>query len=171
MKTKHLVTATLVSLTAACGGGSGGAPAVDVAPTISDIADQSIDANVASTPISFSVSDERPSSVTIVASADRPEIIPEGGLLVRNERGSGSLVVTPQPDVTGETTVSVVATDDLGQTARVDFLLRVVAEQRSMQQFARDTFASTDVDLPTLINAVEFAQDANEDDFADLLAE
>ncbi|MEO0346057.1 MAG: hypothetical protein AAF229_07335 [Pseudomonadota bacterium] len=171
MNMKHLLVAALVSLTAACGGGSGDAPAVNGAPTISDIADQSIDANGVSTPIGFSVSDERPSSVTVVASADRPEIIPEGGLLVRNERGSGSLVVTPQPDVTGETTVSVVATDDLGQTTRVDFLLSVVAEQRSLQQFARDTFTSTDVETPTLINAVEFAQDADEDDFADLLAE
>ncbi|MEM6808246.1 MAG: hypothetical protein AAF574_03345 [Pseudomonadota bacterium] len=171
MKMKFLLVASLVSLTAACGGGSGDATAVNAAPMISDIADQSIDANGASTPISFSVADERPSSVTVVASADRPEIVPENGLLVRNERGSGSLVVTPQLDVTGETTVSVVATDDLGQVARVDFLLSVVAEQRSLQQFARDTFTSTDVETPTLINAVEFAQDADEDDFADLLAE
>ncbi|MEO1595558.1 MAG: hypothetical protein AAFS02_09985 [Pseudomonadota bacterium] len=171
MKTQHLAVAVLVSLTAACGGGSGGAPAVNGAPTISNIADQSIDANVASTPISFSVSDEIPSSVTVVANADRPEIVSEDGLLVRNERGSGSLLVTPQPDVTGETTVSVVATDDLGQVARVDFLLSVVPEQRSLQQFARDTFTSTEVEAPTLINAVEFAQDADEDDFADLLAE
>lgn len=171
MKTKHLALAALVSLAAACGGGGSGSPAVNSAPAISDIADQNIDANVASTPISFSVSDERPSSVTLVATADRPEIVPDDGLLIRNDRGTGSLVVTPQPDVLGKTTVSVVATDDFGQVARVDFLLSVVAEQRSMQQFARDTFTSTEADAPTLINAVEFAQDADEDDFADLLAE
>ena len=40
-----------------------------------------------------------------------------------------------------------------------------------MQQFIRAAFASSADDDPELINAVEFAQDADDDDFADLLAQ
>ena len=171
MRLQHIAVFSLASLVAACGGGSSGAPAVlDAAPDIGDIADQSIEANVSSAPIRFTVSDEDVGRVTVIASADRPELVPDEGLVLSGSGSDRTLVATPAPDVTGETTVTVTAVDAGLQSASTSFLVSVVAQQRSMQQFARDTFASGDAESPSLVNAVEFSQDADDDDFADLFA-
>jgi hypothetical protein len=44
-------------------------------------------------------------------------------------------------------------------------------QQRSMQQFTRALFAGSADDEPVLVDAVDFVEDAEHDDFADLLAE
>ena len=64
--------------------------------------------------------------------------------------------------------ITTVVTDREGLSASSAFVLTVVPEQLSIQQFARSTFAEADNDEPTLINAVEFLQDADGDDFTDL---
>ena len=50
-------------------------------------------------------------------------------------------------------------------------MLTIVPQQISLQQFVRAEFDLAADDEPQLINAIEFDQDAEDDDFADLLAQ
>lgn len=161
--------ATIGVLLAACS--SDRSDPVNTAPSIGDIADLSIAANQASPAIGFTVDDERPDSLTIVVTSDRPQLVPDAGLVIGGSGGARSLTATPVPDELGDALITIIATDVEGLSASTAFLLTVDPERKSMHQFARDVFAADADDEPVLINAVEFAQDAEEDDFADLLAD
>lgn len=165
-----LMAATGVML-AACESDRGGPAPVNVAPTISAVADLSITANRTSPAIGFTVNDERPDSLTIVATSDRQQLLPDTGLVIGGSGSTRSLAATPVIDELGDALITIVVTDTAGLSASTAFLLTVDPEQKSMQQFARDAFAADANDEPALINAVEFAQDAEEDDFADLLVD
>ncbi len=162
----------VASLLAACSGGSTGErQAVNQPPAVSAIPAMDTVANGPSQAISFSVSDENVNAVTISVLSDRPELVPEDAIVVVGTGANRSLTITPTVDMTGDAMISVIARDTGGLSASSSFLLTVTAEQKSMQQFARDTFSSPEDDEPALINAVEFSQDADNDDFADLLAQ
>ncbi len=161
-----------LSLLAACSSDSSGdRQAENRAPTVSAIPAIDTVANGSSQPIAFSVSDESVSTLSIVALSDRPEIVPNDAIVIDGAGANRTLTVTPVVDTTGDSMISVIVEDREGLAASTSFLLTVIAEQKSMQQFARDTFADSEDDEPALINAVEFTQDADDDDFADLLAQ
>lgn len=162
----------VVSLLAACGSG----PADDRqpanrAPTVSAIPSTDTIANGSSQPIAFSVSDENVDALAISVSSDRPELVPDDAIVVAGTGVQRTLTVTPVIDMKGDAMITVIARDANGLAASSSFLLTVAAEQKSMQQFARETFQGPEDDEPALINAVEFTQDAEDDDFADLLAQ
>ena len=156
---------------AACGGSGDDPQPVNQAPTISAIADQSIAANGTSQPIAFSLDDENVGDLTVAVSSDRQNVVPDDGIALDGDGAARTLTVTPRIDEAGDAFITIVATDRQGLSAGTSFLLTVNPEQKSMQQFARDTFAEDADDEPALINAVEFAEDAEDDDFADLLAQ
>jgi len=156
---------------AACGGSGDDPQPVNQAPTISAIADQGITANGASDPIAFSLGDEAVGDLTIAASSDRQNLVADDGITLAGTGSARSLTITPQADEAGDAFITIVVTDSEGLSDGTSFLLTVSPEQKSMQQFARDTFAEDADDEPALINAVEFAEDAENDDFADLLAQ
>ena len=167
-----LLLAAIGVMLAACESDGGGGPApVNAAPTVSAIADTGITANRTSPAIGFTVDDERPDSLTIVATSDRQQLLPDAGLVINGSSSARSLAATPVIDELGDALITIVVTDTAGLSASTAFLLTVDPEQKSMQQFARDAFAADANDEPALINAVEFAQDADEDDFADLLVD
>ncbi|MDJ0699200.1 MAG: hypothetical protein QNJ07_05040 [Woeseiaceae bacterium] len=141
------------------------------APTVSAIPSSNAMANGTSQPIVFSVSDESVNTLAISASSDRPQLVQSDAIVVAGSGALRTLTITPTVDKTGDAMITVIARDTDGLAASSSFLLTVTAEQKSMQQFARDLFSSPGDDEPALINAVEFAQDANDDDFADLLAQ
>ena len=171
MKSVNLGLPAVLFLVAACSSGSGDDPApVNQAPEISAIAAQSTVANGASQPIAFSLSDEAVNALTITASSDRQQLVPDSGLTIAGSGVSRTLTVNPVVDMTGDAMITIIVRDAENLAASSSFLLTVTAEQKSMQQFTRDNFVSTPDDEPELINAVEFAQDADDDDFADLLA-
>ncbi len=162
----------VVSLLAACSSDSAGErQAVNKAPTVSAIPAMDTVANGPSQAIAFWVSDENVAGVTISVLSDRPELVPEDAIVVVGTGTERTLTITPTVDMTGDAMISVIAKDSGGLSASSSFLLTVTSEQKSMQQFARDTFSSPEDDEPALINAVEFSQDADDDDFADLLAQ
>ncbi|MDJ0910998.1 MAG: hypothetical protein QNI99_17585 [Woeseiaceae bacterium] len=173
MKRINAGLALTASLLAACGGsGSGGGQQpVNVAPTISPIADTDTVANAASQPIIFSLTDEDVSSVAISVSSDRPGVVPNDAISVSGTGAVRRLEIVPVVDTTGDAMITVIVQDTEGLGASSSFLLTVVAEQQSMSQFTRDMFLGAADGEPALINAVEFEQDADEDDFADLLAQ
>ncbi|MEO1246402.1 MAG: hypothetical protein AAFX56_12040 [Pseudomonadota bacterium] len=160
----------LVSLAlTACGGSGDDRPPVNQAPQISAIADQNVTANGSSQPIAFSLADENVDELTLSASSDRQQVLPDDGITLTGSGSARSLTVTPRADEAGDAFVTIVVSDPQGLSAGASFLLTVQPEQKSMQQFARDTFVSDENGEPELINAVEFAEDAENDDFADLL--
>ncbi len=170
MKLRYMSLALVSALVAACGD-SGSDPVVGNAPpTISAIADQSIDANNASPAIGFTVSDEQPGGLTFTVTSDDQQVVTDTGLVLGGSGNSRTLTATPVIDTTGDAFVTIVVTDAEGLGASTSFLLTVVPEVKSVQQFTRDTFAEPANGEPELVNAVDFTQDADGDDFADLLA-
>lgn len=169
MKLKYQVVALLGLLVAGCGG-SGSAPApINAVPTISSIPNQSTSANVASPAIPFTVSSS--SSLSFNTSSDNQQVVPDSGLDLVSNGASGSITVTPVIDTLGDAFITIIVTDQVGLSASTSFLLTIVPQQASMQQFVRTEFARSPDGEPALINAIAFNQDAEFDDFADLLAQ
>jgi len=169
MKIKIQIVTLLTLLVAGCGG-SGSSPApVNRTPTISAIADQSTSANVSSTAIAFSVTGA--SSLSYSVSSDNLQVVTDAGIDLVTNGASGSITVTPVIDTLGDAFITIIVTDQAGLSASTSFLLTIIPQQLSLQQFVRTEFAQVEDGKPALINAVAFDQDAENDDFADLLAQ
>lgn len=171
MKIKIQVITLLSMLVAGCGG-SGSAPApapIVAAPTISAIVDQSTSANVTSSAIAFTVTST--SGLSYSVNSDNQQVVPTAGLNLVTNGAGGSITVTPVVDTLGDAFITIIVTDPAGLSASTSFLLTIVPEQASMQQFVRTEYAQAEDGNPALINAVAFDQDAENDDFADLLAQ
>lgn len=154
------------------GGGDGPPPApANAAPKLATIADQDTPANQTGRPITVDVTDEDAATVQLTAMSDDERVVAATGLDLSGTGRARTLVVTPVDDTVGEVTITVVATDAQGLSSGESFRLSVEAEQRSIQQFVRSGFMQAADDDPELINAVDFAQDAGEDDFTDLLSQ
>ncbi|MEO1574833.1 MAG: hypothetical protein AAFU65_07725 [Pseudomonadota bacterium] len=155
---------------AGCSGGSGDdAAKVNLAPTLSAISPTQLEANLGDQPVTLVIDDEAPSVVEITVGSSRTDVIRSTDLVVTGRGRQRTLLISPVADVTGDAQITVTARDPEGLATRMTFDVRVAAQQRSMQTFARATFDRTDADAPVLINAVEFIADAEADDFADLL--
>ena len=172
MKLRYVSLALVSALVAACDGGSGSDPVVgNTPPTISAIGDRSIDANNASQAIGFTVADEQTAGLDFDVMSDNDNVVTVDGVVIGGTGTSRTLTITPVPDTTGDSFITIIVTDTDGLAASTSFRLTVMPEVESMQQFARDTFAESAVGDPEFINAVDFTQDADGDDFADLLAQ
>ncbi len=162
--------ALLMSLLVAGCGGSGSSPApFNTAPTISTIPDQSTSANAASSAIAFTVTSA--TGLSFSTSSDNQQVVPDSGLDLVSNGASGSITVTPVIDTLGDAFVTIIVSDQAGLKASTSFLLTIVPQQASLQQFVRTEFAQAQDGEPALINAIAFNQDAQNDDFADLLAQ
>jgi len=167
MKINTLFIALLSFAVVGCNSSGSTPPPVDMVPTISAIADQSSSANVSSAAIAFSVTGS--SALTIAATSDNQAVVPDTGLDVVANGASSSIMVTPIVDLLGDAFITIVVTDQAGMSASATFLLSIVAQQVSVQQFVRAEFMQPEDGNPVPINAIAFDQDADNDDFADLL--
>lgn len=167
MKINTLFIVLLSFAVVGCNGSGSTPPPVDMAPTISAIADQSTSANVSSAAIAFSVIGS--SALTIAATSDNQAVVPDAGLNVVANGATSSITVTPIVDILGDAFITIVVTDQAGMSANTSFLLSIVAQQVSVQQFVRSEFMQPEDGNPVPINAIVFDQDADNDDFADLL--
>ena len=169
MKINTQFVVVLGLLLAGCSGSGSSPSPVSTAPTISAIADQSTSANVASSAIVFSVTSA--SGLSYSLSSDNQQVVPDAGLDLMTNGAGGSITITPVIDTLGDAFITVIATDQAGLSASTSFLLTIVPQQASLQQFVRTEFAQAEDGQPALINAIAFDQDAENDDFADLLAQ
>jgi hypothetical protein len=169
MKIKIQIVTLLCLLVAGCGGSGSSQVPVNTAPTISTIADQSTSANVTSSAIPFTVTSA--TSLSFSTSSDNQQVVPDSGLDLVSNGASGSITVTPIVDTLGDAFITIIVTDQAGLSASTSFLLTIIPRQVSLQQFVRTEFARVEDGEPALINAVAFVQDAENDDFADLLAQ
>lgn len=171
MTIKHASLLMAALVVAACSNSGPDGQERNQPPTISAIADMSVTANQTSPAIGFTVTDEQPDNLSVAVISDNPQVVPEDGLILSGAGTARQLTVTPEVDRVGDAFVTVTVTDASGLTAGSTFLLTVDPEQKSMQQFTRASFAVDADGQPELVNAVEFDQDADSDDFADLLAQ
>ena len=171
MKMRHQIVVLIGLLLAGCGGSDFSPAPANQAPTISAVPDQSTVANATSAAIGFTVTDEQASALSITASSDRAQVVPDSSLELGGSGTDRILTVTPVFDTLGDAFISIVVTDTQGLSANTSFLLTVDPLLESMQQFTRNTFAELADDDPEFVNAVNFTQDADDDDFADLFAQ
>ena len=167
MRNRKLIIGIAAFLIAGCDGD--GNALVNIPPTISVIADQSTPANGPSAAIAFTITDEQLANVSVSVSSDNQVVIPDANIALGGSGGARTLTVTPVIDTLGDAFITIIVTDSAGLSASRSFLLTVIPQQVSILQFTRSTFAEDEAGEPALINAVAFDQDADGDDFADLL--
>lgn len=170
MNIRSLTIVSAWLLAAACSG-DGRPSAANMAPTVSSIADQTAMANQPTPAIAFTVSDEQPNALSLAVMSDNPGLLPDGSILIAGSGANRSITIAPAVDSLGDAYVTIVATDSAGLAAGTTFLLTIDAEQKSMLTFVRNAFSASSNNEPELVNAVEFAQDAESDDFTDLLSQ
>ena len=104
---KLLLIALIGSTLSACDNDSGSR--TNLAPTITDIADVSIEANEQSQQILFQVDDEftDAGSLSVTASTDNPGLIDTGAFEFGVAGGNRSLQITPISEMLGASNISI----------------------------------------------------------------
>ena len=158
-------------LLSACGGGGGNNPPpvpVNVAPTISAVPDQQVDGNGQVT-IVVSVADDStsPDDLMVSASSSNSALLPDPQVSTQGDMRNVDLV--PSVDELGTSEISLTVTDAQGLTSTVSFNVSVTPVSQSLSQFVRDAFAAGESGSVQFINALEFVDDVQDDDFSDLL--
>ncbi len=144
-------------------------PPPNQAPTIAQVANQSIEANQ-STPVSVNIADDQTaaSQLQLVAVSDNDQLVPAAAIVINGSGATRELIITPTGASTGSAQITLTVTDAQGVSASTMFALSVVPESVSYAQFLRDVFRDDKNSVPRDVNSREFIQDAGDDVFADL---
>jgi len=99
----------------------------DTPPTITAIADQTIDEDTPSPVLAFTVGDDQTpaDSLTISYSSSDQSLIADGDILPGGTGQNRTLQLTPRPDSFGTAVISVTVTDQAGQQAQTEFMVTV----------------------------------------------
>jgi hypothetical protein len=102
--------------------------AVNDAPTISNVPDQSILENASTGPLSFSIADPDNAAGTLVltASSSNPALVPGASMVFGGSGNSRTITVTPAADQSGTATITVSVSDGV-LTASDSFVLTVTS--------------------------------------------
>ena len=95
-------------------------------PTISDIANLTIDEDTVSK-VNFTVSDQDTAagSLTITAKSDTQSIVPDANLVAANDNGNASLTITPASNANGTVKITISVKDKDDHVATKEFTLSV----------------------------------------------
>ncbi len=173
MTFRFLTTLAATILVAACSGGNGGGgnrAAPNEAPTISALADQSVEANRSIGPLDVSIADEDVDNLQITVSADNPGLLPVDSILLAGSGARRSLTLTPVADTLGESRITVTVTDTLGLSATRTFRLLVTPQQRSLAAFFSEVFLLAADAEPVPVNALELTPDLGPDEIAAVIS-
>ena len=91
---------------------------VNDAPTIVAIPDQTIAVNTTAGPLSFTVGDEDPASVTLTGSSSNTALVPAANIVFSGSGANRTVTVTPALNQTGTATITVTALDGGGHARR-----------------------------------------------------
>jgi carbonic anhydrase/acetyltransferase-like protein (isoleucine patch superfamily) len=96
-------------------------------PTITDIADQSIDSDSSTGPLAFTIGDpDTPlANLTVTASSSNPVLVPESAITLAGSSANRTVTITPAAGLTGSAAITLTVSDGL-LTASSSFLLEVV---------------------------------------------
>ncbi len=100
-------------------------------PTITTIADQSIDCNASTGALCFTVGDaETPvANLTLAASSSAPAIVPPANIVLGGSGANRTVTVTPAVGQSGTATIGISVGDDSGGTSASQFKVRVQPNQ------------------------------------------
>ncbi|MHC2070953.1 Ig-like domain-containing protein [Bremerella sp. T1] len=100
--------------------------AVNSAPTISPIDDQSIDQDTPTDPLAFSIGDAEtaPEDLTVSIESDNEALVDAAGIVMTGEGADRELVVTPLAGATGTANITITVSDG-EETVTESFLLTV----------------------------------------------
>jgi uncharacterized repeat protein (TIGR01451 family) len=104
-----------------------GAVAAQTSPTITSIADQTVNEGVATAALSFTVGDaETPAaSLTMSGSSSNTTLVPNANIIFGGSGASRTVTVTPAANLSGSATITLTVTDGSASTATTSFLLTV----------------------------------------------
>ena len=95
------------------------------APTISNIADRTIDGNTSTGSVSFTIGDDDLATVALSASSSNTTLVPTANIVFGGSGATRTVTVTPASNQNGTATITVTVTDSGGLTARDSFVLTV----------------------------------------------
>ena len=172
--TKRIVCLAGVALLSACGGGGGSddqvAQAANNPPIIGAANDLELLGN-AQGEITVTVTDDGTAAdqLSVTAASDNPAVVPSSAVLITGTGDTRTVQIAPGTDTLGSAQITLTVTDEAGLEDSTAFLVTVSTAQVSVSDFVRTTFAQPADAAPTLINTLEFVNDAQDDEFADLL--
>ncbi len=103
--------------------------APNFAPVISQITNQIIQMNNSTAPIGFTVSDDQTPSqnLTITESSTNQTLIPDANIIISGTGSNRTVTITPLANQSGETLITITATDNRQESASISFLVTVLA--------------------------------------------
>jgi hypothetical protein len=139
-------------------------PVVNAAPTVSTIADQSVNQDTVIGPLTFTISDAETAAdaLTVVASANATNVIPADGIVIGGTGATRTLTVTPFEAATGSTSIALLVRDAQGLSSTSTFRVTFNARTASFRDATFATFAKSVGDAPTMVGGVTFTQDADD---------
>jgi gliding motility-associated-like protein len=96
-------------------------------PTITAIQPQTTSEDVATTAISFTLTDAETAvgSLTVTGSSSDKELVPDGNIVFSTGGATRSVIITPGPNENGPATITLTVTDSNGGSAQTTFTLTV----------------------------------------------
>lgn len=139
---------------------------VNDAPTISDIADQTIDANTSTAALPFTIGDieTATSALTVTATSSNTMLVPNANLALGGSDSNRTLIATPAANQSGTATITVTVSDGT-LSASDTFLLTVNAVLTPIDSW-RATVFGTDASNPLIAGDLA---DPDGDGFVNLL--
>jgi hypothetical protein len=125
------------------------------APSISVIADQTINEDTATAPLAFTLGDDitAPESITVSATSADTTLVPSENIVFSGSGANRSVTVTPAPDQSGSVTITLTASDgSLGSDEVFVLTVTAVDDAPTADPGTAETFANqaVDIDLRTL---------------------
>lgn len=162
-----------VAVLAGCGGGSNDnlqGVAVNQPPRIGAAATFSVAANSAAS-TTVSVADDRTGvdALTIEIGVSDSTLLPEGSVVISATGAERMLRIAPAIDNFGQAELLLTVADEAGLQSSTELALTVLPLQREASSFSRNLAVQGEFEAPELINAVEFLDVGEDQDFSDLL--
>jgi len=100
--------------------------AINDGPTLSSIANQTIQVNSTTGPLSFTIGDEDPASVAVAGGSSNPALVPNANIVFAGTGATRTVTVTPAAGQFGTATITLAPTDGAGNAGTpASFLLTV----------------------------------------------
>jgi hypothetical protein len=163
---RALVLAILGSAAlAACGGGSGGGGG---APKVGALADQVVNQATTVGPLAVPIQADaaQTAGLTVTAMVADATLVPPSSVVLSGTGAERTLTLTPNPDQTGATAVTVTVSDGMGRVASRAFVLTVLPVFAPFTQYATTAFGTDQNATPLPVSGLTFQADADSNDNA-----
>lgn len=170
------ITAAAIFFVVACSDNDnnrGGAQQDTLAPVIEKLMDISLNADTDSDAIAIQVQDETTNTqnLSVSTSSTDENIVSSEGLSLSLSGNNRTLIITPQPDTIGQTTITISTSDLAGNTASESFLVTITPREILSEDLIQEiVLLDADAD-PLFINQVLIVGEVDPDLGFDALVE